>query len=223
MNDSGVNIKLKDILTELFNLDKIKDFYLAGGTNLALKYNHRVSTDLDLFYNNSVEINLELHILPVAENYFKDRLKIISVNRDTLRTTIDDVKVDFMKWLNIKNILKPVQKFDNTNWQLATDMDVAAMKISAVINRGSKKDFFDMALLLKLFTLTEIIEGYKMKYQIQSDNDIVKYLTDFHEADLESNTVIQVIDFEIKNWEEIKTFIKDNLNNYIKKDINFNT
>lgn len=223
MNDCAVNIKLKNILTELFNLECIKSFYLAGGTNLALKYNHRVSTDLDLFYDNSEEINLELDILPVLEKYFKDRLILIAINRDTLRTMIDGVKVDFMKWLHVKTILKPVQKLENTNWQIASNLDIAAMKISAIINRGSKKDFFDMAFLLKLFSLTEIIDGYKEKYQIQSDNEVIKYLTDFHEANLESNAVIQVIDFDIKDWEAIKIFITDNLNNYIKNETKFNT
>ncbi len=39
---------------------------------------------------------------------------------------------------------------------MATLEDIAAMKIIAVANRGSKKDFFDIAVLLDHFSLTEI-------------------------------------------------------------------
>ena len=35
--------------TDLRNYDFIQDFYLAGGTALALQIGHRVSTDLDWF------------------------------------------------------------------------------------------------------------------------------------------------------------------------------
>lgn len=58
-------------LKDLFLIKEIKsDFYLAGGTNLAIQYNHRVSTDIDLFCLPNFEKNLEFDILPLIEEVF---------------------------------------------------------------------------------------------------------------------------------------------------------
>ncbi len=38
-----------ELLKQLMNLEELKDFYLAGGTALALQIGHRISVDLDFF------------------------------------------------------------------------------------------------------------------------------------------------------------------------------
>ena len=44
---SAVSLILKQTILELQNLPSIAQFGLGGGTNLALRYNHRVSIDID--------------------------------------------------------------------------------------------------------------------------------------------------------------------------------
>ncbi|SHM81026.1 nucleotidyl transferase AbiEii/AbiGii toxin family protein [Flavobacterium xanthum] len=44
---SAVSPILKQTILELQNLSSISKFSLGGGTNLALRYNHRVSIDID--------------------------------------------------------------------------------------------------------------------------------------------------------------------------------
>jgi hypothetical protein len=44
---SAVSPILKQTILELQNLSSISQFSLGGGTNLALRYNHRVSIDID--------------------------------------------------------------------------------------------------------------------------------------------------------------------------------
>ena len=41
-----------DLLQRLMKLPELADFALVGGTNLSLRYGHRISVDLDLFTNN---------------------------------------------------------------------------------------------------------------------------------------------------------------------------
>lgn len=41
----------RQLLLELMQADFLSDYYLAGGTNLALRFGHRYSVDLDLFKN----------------------------------------------------------------------------------------------------------------------------------------------------------------------------
>ena len=52
----AVSPELLSIIKELQALPCLKDFALAGGTNLALRYNHRKSEDIDLFSTNIVGI-----------------------------------------------------------------------------------------------------------------------------------------------------------------------
>jgi Nucleotidyl transferase AbiEii toxin, Type IV TA system len=47
---SSVSPKALELLKKIKDLPVLKDFYLVGGTTLALKYGHRVSIDLDFFY-----------------------------------------------------------------------------------------------------------------------------------------------------------------------------
>ena len=132
--------------------------------------------------------------------------------------SIDSIKVDFLQWATIKNSIIEPEIFEKSNWNLANTIDVAAMKISAIINRGTIKDFYDMALLLHHFSLNEIINSYKLKYKVESDNQAIQYLTDFHEANLESVSSIQIINFELQSWQEVKFFITNKVTLYLKEN-----
>jgi hypothetical protein len=215
--NKAVSLELRNILTEIFIAFNENSFYLAGGTNLALKYAHRISTDIDLFLIDVENKNLESYYLPKLEQTFKERLMLKSIAKDALRLQIDDVKVDFLQWSTIKKILFDVENYQQTNWKLAHDLDVAAMKVSAIINRGTIKDFYDIALLLKYFSLDEIIKNYKEKYNVTSDNQIIEYMTDFHEADLEKASSIQLINFDLSTWQEVKDYIIDKVSLYLKE------
>lgn len=59
------------------------------------------------------------------------------------------------------------------------------MKIAAITGRGSKKDFIDINFLLKKFTLKEMLNLYKHKYNDASEILALKSLTYFDDADLE--------------------------------------
>lgn len=48
--------------------------------------------------------------------------------------------------------------------RLAGIRDIAAMKIAAIINRGTKKDFIDLFFLLQIYSLEDILGFYKNKY-----------------------------------------------------------
>jgi hypothetical protein len=209
----AVSDNLKETLTKLFEIKELENFYLAGGTNLALKYEHRVSTDIDLFCLPNININLENDILPMIENKFSSFIKE-SISKNILRLEINSIKVDFLNFYEIKKLINTPLKLNN--WRLADTIDVAAMKISAILNRGSRKDFIDLAYLLKKHSLNEIINAYKLKYNINSDQQIIKLLVDFHEADIEGERSIKMISFN-ESWESIKKTIEIHLEKYLKQ------
>jgi len=76
-------------------LGKFEDFYLAGGTALALQIGHRISVDFDLFSEKEISKNLLVKVKRVFEN----KTVIPSVNNpDELTVFIDGVKTTFLKY-----------------------------------------------------------------------------------------------------------------------------
>lgn len=47
---------LREVLIELMDEAVLSAFYIGGGTNLAIKYDHQVSVDIDLFSSGVVGI-----------------------------------------------------------------------------------------------------------------------------------------------------------------------
>jgi predicted nucleotidyltransferase component of viral defense system len=94
--------------------------------------------------------------------------------------------------------------FDD-NLKLARIEDIAAMKLSAITNRGTKKDFIDLFFLLKKYSLEDLFDFYNKKYHDGSIFLVIKSLAYFDDADEEEmpNMCIPV------NWGEIKNSIRD--------------
>ena len=87
--------------------------------------------------------------------------------------------------------------------QLASKSDIAAMKVSAIINRGTKKDFIDLYYLLKEFTLSQILELYMRKYPDGSEFIALKSLTYFEDAEQDPMPYM----FENVSWADMKAQI----------------
>jgi predicted nucleotidyltransferase component of viral defense system len=67
---------------------------------------------------------------------------------------------------------------------LASLDDIATMKLSAVAQRGSKKDFLDVYALLKRHaSLTELLNAYVRRYKIDDDLHLLQALSYFDDAD----------------------------------------
>jgi hypothetical protein len=71
---------------------------------------------------------------------------------------IENIKVDIVNypysWLD--------EMICENDIVLATDKDIAAMKLAAITNRGTKKDFIDLYFLLKKYTLKQILSFYQL-------------------------------------------------------------
>ncbi len=136
------------LLKELMLLPQLEQFFLVGGTALALQFGHRFSVDLDLF--TTEPFDKELLFETLGEKY---SLSIESQSKNILITYINNIKVDFVKVAYPR--LYPILEIDGI--RLLEVKDIAPMKLNAVTGRGSKKDFFDIFLLLKIMPLSEII------------------------------------------------------------------
>lgn len=121
-----------ELLKSLMQKEYLDSFVLVGGTALALQLGNRESIDLDLFSNTDFASNYLLTSL------LKD-YQIVVNNQlpQTLITTINDVKVDFIKFHY--PFIRPFLVIENI--RMASLEDIAAMKLDAITGRGSKKIF----------------------------------------------------------------------------------
>ena len=87
--------------------------------------------------------------------------------------------------------------------RLASVNDIAAMKISAIINRGTKKDFIDIYFLLQKMSLNHILDLYDQKYPDGSRFIAIKSLTYFEDA--ESDPIPFM--FNDTTWGDVKASI----------------
>lgn len=181
-----------------------KNFYLAGGTSLALQINHRRSIDLDFFSF------AEFDIKKLEEKLKKiEKLRIDSEEKGTLHCRLNGVRVSFL--LYPYQLLFPKIK-SRFGVALADKRDISAMKISAIAGRGEKKDFIDIYFLLAEYDLKYLLELFNRKYRGIKYNrsHILKSLVYFEDADKQAAPkMVQNI-----SWRKVKEKIIREVKNY---------
>lgn len=204
MYPEAINQKTQCVFRKINQAEFIKDFYLAGGTALAIHLGHRESIDLDFFSQkefSSVKIKNKLSNLGSFE--------LISEEAGTLHCLLDEVKISFFHYPY--QLLFPFVNFEKTN--LADERDITAMKIDAVSSRGSKKDFIDLYFLLEKYSLKNIFDFFEKKYsQIKFNRlHILKSLIFFDDAEKDPEPIM------LKNisWDKVKNEIKKNVDEMI--------
>ena len=173
--------KNKLLLHKLSDVSWLKDFYLAGGTALALQYGHRQSIDLDWFTLKPIAIAPLLKRLATIAP-----IEVLNRATDTLEGIVADVKVSFMTY-PYRLLIKPIR------WEgvtLAAPLDIAIMKLGAIADRNTRKDFIDLYLFLKRepMALSLLITQAEKKFApARYDRyHLCKSLTYFAEADAEA-------------------------------------
>lgn len=205
MYQKVVNAKTKRVLEALARIKKLPDFYLAGGTALALQLGHRRSIDLDWFSQKSfspIQLKRDLSSLGM--------LKIESEDKKTLDCFLNKVKLSFFVYPY--KLLFPLVDFDS--FKLADERDIACMKIDAISSRGSKKDFIDLYFLLQKYHLKELLDLFDKKYtSIQYNRfHILKSLVYFAEAEVEPMPEM----LKEISWLKVKNTLKKEVKNMVK-------
>ncbi len=191
----------KESLAVLGKSGIFKSAYMAGGTALALQIGHRFSYDFDFFMAKEFDESMMLEKI-------KKLMPDFQLERKEWRTIlgfINDSK--FSLFFYSYPLLFKTRKFLNVN--IADIKDIAAMKISAISDRGSKKDFIDLYFILKLekaLSLKEALALYDKKFKTLKQNQlhILKSLAYF--ADAEEDAMPKMI--KSVSWKDVKSFFQ---------------
>ena len=190
------------LLKQLQSLDVLSEMRLVGGTSLALQIGHRKSIDIDVFGILNVEFDILIDELKTL-----GEVVLLKNSKNIHSLLINDIKVDIVnynyKWLTNKMTID--------NIYFATIEDIAAIKLNAIMGRGSKKDFIDLYFILKNYTLTTLMDFYSKKYHDGSIFLVLKSLAYFEDADEQEMPFM----FHNTSWQTMKNNIKKALADYI--------
>jgi predicted nucleotidyltransferase component of viral defense system len=137
-------------------------FRLVGGTALALQLGHRKSDDLDFFTNGSFDImaiKQTINNLPGQATLIVEKPTRVGFISDPQNGHMP-FKIDIYNW-GVKFIKPSVEE---GLVRMASLEDFAAFKLEAACSRKEKKDYVDIAELLKEFSFDKMINCYREKF-----------------------------------------------------------
>jgi hypothetical protein len=163
------------LIQQLQSFPQLKDFFLVGGTSLALQLGHRNSIDIDLFIQSDFSDDALVSFL-AKEFEFKEIFR----RKNTIISLINNVKTDFIKH-DYPFILPPITEEEIT---YLSKEDIAAMKFHAIIQSGRRlKDFIDIYYLLHHFSMRKMISFFTTKYNYSNAMIAMKAVNYFDEID----------------------------------------
>lgn len=190
----------KEVLHQLGPLVDHDGFYLGGGTAIALQLGHRRSIDFDWFTDQPFD---DPHRYAGS---LRDRglvWKLEQAAPGTLHGTINGVKVSFLYYQYPR--IEELVKISKHSCTMASLHDLGAMKLAAVAQRGSRKDFVDVwALVQHGIDLGQMLALYQKKFATDDIAHLLMALSYFDDAELEPMPVM-LIDVA---WSDIQKAIR---------------
>lgn len=187
-------------------LPAMGNFELVGGTALALKYGHRKSVDLDLF--TTIAFENEIVIEALSKLYQHEFIVEGRPARFGLFAYIRNIKTDLV--YHPHPLIRPTGVFNGI--RMFSTEDIIAMKIQAILGRGKKKDFWDIAELLKHYSVEEFIRFHQEKYSTQylliTVPQAMIYFADAEESE-------DPISLKGQTWESVKQQIREKVSDYL--------
>ncbi len=199
MFEDAVDPRLLLLIKRISKIQEIaSNFYLAGGTALAIQLGHRKSDDIDLFSQRHFSVEHYSQLLLTLSG------KILIEEEGTIHALIKNIKLSLLYYPY--KVLLPFKTIEGLN--IASTEDIACMKIVALSQRAEKKDFFDVYEILKVFKPVELKKMFIEKYSIEKINcyHILKSLFYFEDAE---NSPEPVSHYGT-TWDDVKAFFRNN-------------
>lgn len=189
-------------------IPELAAFPLVGGTNLSLRFGHRMSVDLDLFTNAPFDLDETFDTIVRA---FPKTIKL-DARKQSLWLSIDGVKVDLI--LHQYPYIRGIEAIDDIRF-LAVE-DIIPMKLEAMATRGVKKDFWDIAELLKHYSLTQMLYFHQERYRQSDMGHLILSATYFADAEKER---IDPVSLTQTTWQDVKATMRHAVDIYVKNQL----
>lgn len=176
-----------------------REFYLAGGSALALQIGHRVSVDLDFFSATqdipSLAEPLRKALQPFAPLLADSAWGNLVFLAEGLRVGFYGYGYEMVAPMLIAESVK-----------IASVADIALMKLDALLSRASRKDFHDLYAICQRTNLRELLNLAPQKYPSIRDFEaqVARHMVYFERAERESPVPL----IEEVDWETVKTWFR---------------
>lgn len=186
---------------ELLPLIKLfsREFYLAGGTAVALHIGHRRSIDFDLFTNKNLKRG---NIKRIIENSNYPVQDILYENHEQMHLIVNSVKMTFF---NFPTKINRLVDFEGII-RIPTLLDLAAMKAYALGGRAKWKDYVDLYFIMRdHYTLKKISKRAKEIFQTFFNEKLLREQLSYFK-DIDYSEELEYMGKEVKD-EVIKKFL----------------
>lgn len=164
----AVSKELITTIQELLRTPSLSKFALGGGTNLAYRYNHRKSIDIDLFSNEIIGRIGYKKIETEINELFGDSLIHLDYPCDInnqyifLRCLIKKgeliIKVEILQ--NMKTMYD-IEIIDDMRF--ISKKDIGLFKLVSASNRSAKKDIYDLDYITEEINIVKLFEELRIK------------------------------------------------------------
>lgn len=206
MFESALTAETLRCLRKLGENGVLGEAYLAGGTALALRFGHRLSIDLDFFTPEKfVEVSVEQRLRELGE---------FVPTQQAWQTVMGELdKVKFSLFYYDYPLIRSTDDFAGV--RIASEVDIAAMKLLAVGDRGTRRDFVDLFFLKDKYGVEEMLGFLEQKYGLEDRKyHILRGLRYFTDAEDPTTmpTMLKKVD-----WEEIKRYFEEEVKRLSRK------
>ncbi|MGO2103498.1 MAG: nucleotidyl transferase AbiEii/AbiGii toxin family protein [Psychroflexus halocasei] len=213
----AVSDLLYQSIKELQALKSLESFALAGGTNLAIRYNHRESIDIDLFCTETIGFKGFQKIQKEVETLYGDRafnfIDPMKLNDQFtfLRFFIQKedviIKVDLIQ--NMK-ALDPIEKVKDL--RLFSLRDIGLFKLMSASSRPAKKDIYDLYYITEDLSLIKLYEDLLKKYnRFNKEEDRNIFDIDSKESVIDNPLLLLLFDSRYKVSKDKMMHSHDNI------------
>ena len=193
-----VSPALRAVLDDFSKSQIAAEFYLAGGTALALQLGHRFSIDLDFF--STTQSDIPLLAEPLRRAFTNHAPILADTSWGNLVFLADNVRVGFYGYGY--ELVRPLLKSEIIS--LASIEDIGLMKLDALLARASRKDFHDLFQICQQISLRNLLDLAPRKYPAMRDFEaqVGRHMVYFERAEQETPVpLIENVEWEVvKEW-----------------------
>jgi predicted nucleotidyltransferase component of viral defense system len=174
-----------------------KQFYLAGGTALALQMGHRRSVDL-VFFSPTEDVPT---IRPQLENTLENfKSTLVDSSWGNLVYIVNTVRVGFYGYGY--PLIEPLVETEGL--RLASIEDIALMKFDTLLSRAARKDFYDLYFICNKMSIRHLLNLAPQKFPYVRDFEaqVVKRLVFFDSAEKDIDPPL----LQPVTWQAVKDY-----------------
>ena len=176
---------------------------------MALRLGHRVSLDLDLFSATN-KLGAEERRTLLGALKASGPLRIKGAKNGTCHLGLGGTPVSLFHYA-YPMLARP------QSWRglaVASLEDIAAMKLGAVLGRGSKKDFIDLYELCQRPGLDRVMKTARRKFPLHTDFPLQAARALLYFEDAEKEPMPRMLG--ATTWEDMKSYFEGAIPKYVK-------